>query len=131
MPVDPELKSQIVRLSDEDLLRMVNIDFADYREEAIQYAEAELRARGISYVSNETRKASIPHPSSQTLSPQVQQSNEVIVTDIQMRFWSMVVFMVKWSLASIPAFIILLVIAILVMAALGGIQSLLGPTLRR
>ena len=32
---------------------------------------------------------------------------EVIVTDIRMSFWSMVVFMVKWAIAAIPAFIIL------------------------
>ena len=35
---------------------------------------------------------------------------EVVVTDIQMPFWSMVWFMVKWSLASIPAVIILFVL---------------------
>ena len=32
---------------------------------------------------------------------------DMIVTDVRMPFWSMVVFMVKWSLASIPALIIL------------------------
>src|SRR6478609_6701340 len=37
-------------------------------------------------------------------------SAEVVVTDIQMPFWSMVWFMVKWSLASIPAVIILFVL---------------------
>ncbi|MCK7496853.1 MAG: hypothetical protein MZW92_42635 [Comamonadaceae bacterium] len=35
---------------------------------------------------------------------------EVVVTDIRMSFWSMVVFMVKWALASIPALFILVVI---------------------
>lgn len=34
----------------------------------------------------------------------------VVVVDIKMSFWSMVVFMVKWALASIPALIILLMI---------------------
>ncbi|MCK7492064.1 MAG: hypothetical protein MZW92_10740 [Comamonadaceae bacterium] len=33
-----------------------------------------------------------------------------MVTDIRMSFWSMVVFMVKWALASIPALFILLVV---------------------
>jgi hypothetical protein len=34
----------------------------------------------------------------------------VVVTDVRMPFWSMVVFMVKWAIASIPAaFIIVLV----------------------
>jgi hypothetical protein len=35
----------------------------------------------------------------------------VIVTDIHMPFWSMVIFMVKWALASIPAILILALIA--------------------
>ena len=39
------------------------------------------------------------------------QPAEVVVTDIRMPFWSMVWFMVKWSLASIPAFIILFTLA--------------------
>ena len=36
---------------------------------------------------------------------------KVIVTDIQMPFGSMVVFMVKWVIASIPALIILAILA--------------------
>lgn len=35
------------------------------------------------------------------------QEEKVIVTDIQMPFTSMIIFMVKWAIASIPAFIIL------------------------
>jgi hypothetical protein len=35
----------------------------------------------------------------------------IIVTDIKMPFWSMVTFMMKWTIASIPAFIILLCIS--------------------
>lgn len=35
----------------------------------------------------------------------------VVVVDIQMKFWSMVVFMVKWAIASIPAILILVLIA--------------------
>lgn len=34
-------------------------------------------------------------------------SKEVIVTDVSMPFWSMVVFMIKWSFASIPALVIM------------------------
>jgi hypothetical protein len=36
----------------------------------------------------------------------------VVVTDVQMRFSSMVVFMVKWAMASIPALIILFAIGV-------------------
>lgn len=37
-------------------------------------------------------------------------AQKVIVTDIKMPFWSMIIFMVRWALASIPAFIILVFI---------------------
>ncbi len=36
-----------------------------------------------------------------------QDNRPVVVVDIKMRFWSMVIFMVKWVIASIPALIIL------------------------
>lgn len=36
----------------------------------------------------------------------------VVVTDIHMPFFSMVVFMVKWAIAAIPAFLILIVIGV-------------------
>jgi hypothetical protein len=35
------------------------------------------------------------------------QNAEVVVADIKMPFWSMITFMVKWVIASIPAFLIL------------------------
>jgi hypothetical protein len=50
-------------------------------------------------------------------------SRNVIVTDIHMPFLSMVIFMVKWALASIPAIIILMVIASLVWRILLGAES--------
>jgi hypothetical protein len=45
--------------------------------------------------------------------------------DLKMSFWSMVVFMVKWAIAAIPALIILGVIATLVAMVLGGVGSTL------
>lgn len=52
-------------------------------------------------------------------------SQEIVVTDIKIPFWSMVVLMVKWALASIPAIIILIVIgsilSMVVAALFGGI----------
>ena len=45
----------------------------------------------------------------------------VSVIDIQMPFWSMVMFMVKAAIASIPAFIILSIIGSLVFSVLAGI----------
>ena len=48
---------------------------------------------------------------------------EVVVTDVKIPFLSMVVLMVKWAIAAIPALIILIVIgavASMVMAAIFG-----------
>jgi hypothetical protein len=48
---------------------------------------------------------------------------EVVVTDVKIPFLSMVVLMVKWAIAAIPALIILIAIgavASMVMAALFG-----------
>lgn len=44
------------------------------------------------------------------------QRNDVTVVDIRMPFGSMVMFMVKWAIASIPAFIILVVLGFFVAA---------------
>ena len=50
-------------------------------------------------------------------------TNYVVVTDINMSFISMVIFMVKWVVASIPAFIILSITGAVLMMLFGGIMS--------
>ena len=50
-------------------------------------------------------------------------TKSVVVTDIKMPLWSMVVFMVKWAIAAIPALILLAIIAFLLSLAFGGIVS--------
>jgi hypothetical protein len=56
--------------------------------------------------------------------------NHVVVTDIKMSFFSMVIFMVKWVIASIPAIIILSIIGAVVMTilnmVLGGFMGHMG-----
>ncbi|MGH8662214.1 MAG: hypothetical protein ACREUB_10700 [Burkholderiales bacterium] len=50
-------------------------------------------------------------------------AQEIVVTDIRIPFVSMVVLMVKWALAAIPAFIILVSIGVatsMVLTALFG-----------
>ena len=47
-------------------------------------------------------------------------AGEVTVVDIKMPFWSIVVFMVKASIAAIPAVIILTLVGSLVMSILGA-----------
>ena len=56
--------------------------------------------------------------------------SEVVVTNIRMPFSSMVIFMVKWAIATIPALIILSIVGSLVFslfgAILGGLHHRMG-----
>lgn len=51
---------------------------------------------------------------------------EVTVTDVRMPFGSMVVFMVKWAVAAIPALAILVTAAGIIASVLGVAAGLLG-----
>jgi hypothetical protein len=51
------------------------------------------------------------------------QPPRVVVTDIQMPFGSMVIFMVKWAFAAIPAVLILIAVGFLGSALLAGIAG--------
>ena len=51
---------------------------------------------------------------------------EVVVADVRMSFRSMVIFMVKWAIASIPAALILLVVIFLATVLLVAMFSALG-----
>jgi hypothetical protein len=55
------------------------------------------------------------------ISQKIVEVKKVIITDIQMPFNSMVTFMVKWAIASIPAFIILMALFAVIIALFGGI----------
>jgi urea transporter len=46
---------------------------------------------------------------------------EVVVTDVKIPFWSIVVLMVKWAVAAIPALIILLVIGAVVSTVIAAV----------
>lgn len=50
--------------------------------------------------------------------------NEVIIKDIQMPFWSMVTFMVKWAFAAIPAIIIVAIIVTVLAGMFSGFVGL-------
>jgi len=52
------------------------------------------------------------------------QKHEVVVTDINVHFWSMVMLLVKWAIAAIPAVIILYAVAVVVSMAL---DAIVGP----
>lgn len=49
----------------------------------------------------------------------------VVVVDIGMNFGSMIWFMVKWALASIPALIILFIVFAIGLGVLGGLGRFL------
>ena len=51
---------------------------------------------------------------------------EIVVTDIRIPFISMVVLLVKWSLAAIPAMIILVSIAVAISLVLSGLFGGMG-----
>jgi hypothetical protein len=56
-------------------------------------------------------------------------TNDVIVVDLRMPFWSMVWFMVKWAIAAIPALLILAIIGFLAgSVALGFVGGLARTT---
>jgi hypothetical protein len=52
--------------------------------------------------------------------------NLVTLRDIDVPFWRIVMILVKWSIASIPAMIILMLLAILLSALLGGLLGIVG-----
>ena len=55
----------------------------------------------------------------------IARTNSVYIKDINMSFSSMVIFMVKWAIASIPALIILFMIGMILMGLFGvGIATL-------
>ncbi len=62
----------------------------------------------------------------------VMQEREVVVVDIKMPFWSIVVLMIKWAVATIPAAIVIWFVFALLSALFGGFGlSVIGPMLMR
>jgi uncharacterized membrane protein YvbJ len=88
-----------------------------------QFNEAAFRpARGGSGVSTESSSAV------QSLTKHV---TSVVVTDIRMPFGSMVTFMVKWAIASVPAMVILVIIVFVMLTILATVfGGILGAMLR-
>ena len=66
----------------------------------------------------------LPEPPPQMAPPYWQPyapATRVVVTDFNMTFQSMVIFLVKLALAAVPALIILMFIGVLILAIFGGI----------
>jgi hypothetical protein len=90
------------KMSDDDLLE-IEADCHSLVIEAKEALEQELKKRNIAISDS---GATAPPKHLNRIGP-----SEVVVTDIRMPFLSMVFFMVKWTLASIPALVILTIIA--------------------
>lgn len=56
----------------------------------------------------------------------MENQREVVVVDIKMPFWSMVMFMVKWAVASVPALVVLAILLSFAMALMTGLFGGLG-----
>jgi hypothetical protein len=98
-------------------------DKSEYTDQAFEAMRQILTERGI-----DASLAGVETPQRNPLTGEVSASpsrtnviRDVVVTDIKMPFGSMVVFMVKWAIASIPALIILFLLAALVSAILVGL----------
>lgn len=61
-----ELKDRISQMSDRELLRIVEVEYNDYRKEALEFAEAELQKRSVPFEKSE---------------PDVDEAEEALSTD--------------------------------------------------
>ena len=52
-----ELRDRITQMSDDELLQIVEVEYDDYREEALKFARAELEKRNIPYEEPELDEA--------------------------------------------------------------------------
>lgn len=112
MTLKDQIKSNMRDKSTDELLTIWTAnDRGAYSTDAFEAIADVFRDRGVDL------------PPQRQFEPEVAEAqvvvSKVVVTDIRMQFLSMVVFMIKWAIASIPAMIILAILA-------GGLFSLLG-----
>ena len=105
-----DLRTNLDKKTTDELLNIwTQNDRQTWRVEAFEAVRQILADRGVDVPSQHEH---IPFGQSE---PQI-----VVVKDIHMQFGSMVVFMVKWAIAAIPAIIILWVSGLLLKAVFGG-----------
>jgi hypothetical protein len=104
MKLKDQIKSSMQeRPTDELLVIWTANNQAAYSADAFEAIAEVLRNRGVDLPSQ--RKSEPEDTKAEAV------ASEIIVTDIRMPFMSMVVFMVKWAIASIPAIFILATLA--------------------
>ena len=106
--INQEMKDNFQNMPIDELLEVVNNKSDDYTKDAIKVAYQILKERQKPKVKKNKVTVEKSHS-----------NNETIITDIKMPFGSMVEFMVKWAIASIPAFIILLLFGLMLMGVFG------------
>jgi hypothetical protein len=91
-------------------------DAEEIQQELLRRRAGREPAPGPARVASEERAGSEREP------------RAVRVLDFDMPFWSMVVFMLKWTFAAIPAMLILFAAAVAIWVLAGGaLATLLGP----
>lgn len=138
-----ELKERYASSTNEALLELARKP-TDLTDNARSLLAAELRARGLPHHDlappeslNETNESAspgalanppvarsgLPTPQGDPRAIQDSLPMRVEVVDIRMSFWAMVIFMVKWTIASIPAAIVLLLVATVLVTVMGGLAG--------
>lgn len=82
--------------------------------------EQKAQEQAASYASEKRAAASALSPAVRSAMAEYKGAQPVVVLDVNMSFNSMVVFMIKWAIAAIPALIILSVIGFFVAALFGA-----------
>jgi len=112
MALKDMMKSKMNEKSTDELLSIwTENDRTIYSAEAIEVITDILKGRGVDL---DTKRQSEPKVDAADVA-----ATEVVVTDIRIPFMSMVVLIIKWAIASIPALIILGFIA-------GALLKILG-----
>ena len=79
-----------------------------------EYIE-KLKASGAKVMGYEVKEAIVDYPG----------ATPVVVLDARMSFMSMVWFMVKWTFASIPALVIVIVLLVFIASLFGGVGNII------
>ena len=121
MDIREQSDTQFAHLSDEELRVAASNPSMPARLLPALKAEMRNRNAGASATHQPWQQTPV------TAVVQLPATMRVVVTDLHMTFGSMVVFMVKWSLASIPAFIILFLLALAFFLVFTVIVGLIAP----
>jgi hypothetical protein len=70
-----QLQDRISQMSDKELLRIVEVEYEDYRKEALEFAETELQKRGVPF----------ERPEPGTLEPETDEDEQAESTDPAVR----------------------------------------------